>query len=53
MPPWAVGFQEYLDTAYEVRLHRRKNTFGGVLWPSYRHERLLEIALAAASANVQ
>lgn len=53
MPPWAVGFQDYLDTAYEVRLHRRKDTFGGVLWPTYRHERLLEIALAADSAYVQ
>ena len=53
MPPWAVGFQEYLDTAYEVRLHRRKDTFVGVLWPTYRHERLLEIALAADSAYVQ
>ncbi|WNN95168.1 5' nucleotidase [Microbacterium phage Magritte] len=50
---WDEGFQEYLDTAYEVRLHRRKNTFGGVLWPTYRHERLLEIALAASSANMQ
>lgn len=53
MPQWAVGFQEYLDTAYEVRLHRRKDTFGGVLWPVPRHERLLEIALAVSSANVQ
>lgn len=56
MKTWADGFQEYLETAYEVRLHKRRNTFGAVLWPENPQERFLEIALAAldrSSANAQ
>lgn len=29
---WPDGFAEYL-ASYEVRLHRRTNTFGGKTWP--------------------
>jgi len=48
---WCDGFAEYLQS-YEVRLHRRLNTFGGVVWPDsfpglIGPERQLQIALAA------
>lgn len=48
---WAERFEEYLGS-YEVRLHRRTKTFGGLLWPAVTSrlitpERQLEIALAA------
>lgn len=45
MRSWHDGFASYVSSAYEVRLHRRKDTFGGTLWPD--SPRLLEIALAA------
>jgi hypothetical protein len=48
---WADGFTAYL-ASYEVRYHRRTNTFGGVLWPPglpglITEKRQLEIAVAA------
>lgn len=49
---WADGYEKYLQT-YEVRLHRRLNTFGGKLWPRpYQRNRIpettqLEIAMRA------
>lgn len=48
---WADGFTAYL-ASYEVRLHRRTKTFGGVAWPPgapglITEERQLEIAIAA------
>lgn len=56
MDGWAEGYAEYVETAYEVRFRRRKNTYGGFLWPETAPDRHLEIALAAldkSSANVQ
>jgi hypothetical protein len=53
---WSNGFAHYVETGYEVRLHKRKDTYGGMLWPEPSPDRLLEIALAAldkASANTQ
>lgn len=53
---WSDGFEEYVATAYEVRLHKRKDTYGGALWPEPARDRNLEIAVAAldkASANAQ
>ncbi len=50
MVTWADGFEAYLQT-YEVRLHKRTNTFGGTVWPETRRSMLvpqsrqLEIAL--------
>lgn len=32
---WQTGFAAYLDS-YEVRLHRRQDTFNGRLWPDPR-----------------
>lgn len=51
MRTWADGFVAYLGS-YEVRLHRRMDTFGGVLWPEKRSglvspDRQLEIAVNA------
>lgn len=46
---WADGFAAYLDS-YEVRLHTRKKTYGGVVWPTSHlipPARQLEIAVAA------
>jgi hypothetical protein len=48
---WADGFTGYLRS-YEVRLHRRTNTFGGVVWTPgapglITEERQLEIAVQA------
>lgn len=56
MNGWAAGFARYLGT-YEVRLHRRMDTFGGVLWPVrvsglVSPERQLEIAVAARRGRV-
>ncbi len=44
---WADGFSEYISNAYEVRLHKRKDTFGGVLWPENPQDKFLKIAVAA------
>lgn len=49
---WADGFTRYLDS-YEVRLHRRADTFCGAVWPDNTPgligpQRQLEIALRAA-----
>lgn len=50
MTSWRVGFDAYLQT-YEVRLHRRLNTFGGKDWAdrpeSFRitQDRQMEIAV--------
>lgn len=51
MRTWADGFVAYLGS-YEVRLHRRTNTFRGVLWPEkwsglVSPDRQLEIAVNA------
>ncbi|WP_175627562.1 hypothetical protein [Microbacterium sp. CSI-V] len=51
MNGWAAGFAQYLRS-YEVRLHRRTDTFGGVLWPEkwsglVSPDRQLQIALEA------
>jgi len=48
---WADGFAVYL-ASYEVRLHRRQDTFGGRLWPVSPSGRIpetrqLEIAMKA------
>ncbi len=54
MTSWADGFEDYVAHSYEVRLHRRRDTFRGVLWPPT--SRNFEIALAAydkVSANAQ
>lgn len=56
MNGWAVGFSRYL-ASYEVRLHRRMDTFGGVVWPVrvsglVSPERQLEIAVAVRSGRV-
>ena len=42
---WADGFAEYVAEAYEVRLHKRLDTYGGMLWPEKRSH--LDIAIAA------
>lgn len=47
---WSDGFAAYL-ASYEVRLHRRTKTFGGVVWPDAAPgligpQRQLEIAVA-------
>ncbi|WP_171024181.1 hypothetical protein [Microbacterium sp. 5K110] len=56
MNGWAAGFSRYL-ASYEVRLHRRMDTFGGVVWPVrvsglVSPERQLEIAVAAGRGRV-
>lgn len=48
---WADTYPAYLAT-YEVRLHRRTKTFGGITWPPgnpgpISEQRQLEIAIAA------
>lgn len=43
---WADGFTEYTQQAYEVRLHKRRNTFGGMIWPE-RPRTPLDIAIDA------
>lgn len=55
MRAWAEGFAAYLRS-YEVRLHKRTNTFGGVEWPAgapglVAPDRQLEIAVAAREAR--
>lgn len=37
---WKEGFTAYLST-YEVRLHKRTDTYGGTLWPANFHEQLI------------
>lgn len=54
---WAAGFAEYVATSYEVRLHRRRDTFGGVLWPErfpglIGPGRQLQIAVSVAERRV-
>lgn len=55
MRAWAEGFAGYLRS-YEVRLHKRTKTFGGVEWPAgapglVAPDRQLEIAVAAKKAR--
>lgn len=55
MRAWAQGFAGYLRS-YEVRLHKRTKTFGGVEWPAgapglVAPDRQMEIALAASKAR--
>lgn len=55
MRAWAVGFERYARS-YEVRLHKRTQTFGGVEWPAsapwlVSPDRQLEIAVAAAGGR--
>ena len=37
---WKVGFEEYVQS-YEVRLHKRLDTYGGKLWPANKNTGLI------------